>query len=88
MKKLLLIVIVLICVFGCVKDPVSTDSTNNSEIDVSLLFEKDGIKVYRFIDNGRFVYYTDARGKTSWDTVQGKTTVRTSVETVGENNGQ
>lgn len=71
---------------GCAKDPISTERSNNSQINVELLFEKDGVKVYRFTDNGRYIYYTDARGRTEWTTTHsnGKTstTRRHGVETV------
>ena len=71
---------------GCTKDPISREQSNNSQIEVELLFEKDGVKVYRFTDAGRYIYYTDARGRTEWHTTQsnGKTssTRKHSVETV------
>jgi hypothetical protein len=51
-------------VWGCANDPVNTTKTNNKDVEVSLLFEHDGIKVYRFYDNGSYVYYVDARGST------------------------
>ena len=51
---------------GCAKDPVSTERTDNAAITVDFLFEKDGVKVYRFYDGGRPIYYTDARGATQW----------------------
>lgn len=71
---------------GCEKSAQSVERSSNNEIDVDLLFEKDGIRVYRFTDNGRFIYYTDARGRTEWTTSHsnGKstTTRKHSVETV------
>lgn len=71
---------------GCAKDPVSTASTDNAQIKVELLFEKDGVKVYRFSDAGRYIYYTDARGATQWSEYHstGKSgyTVQRRVETV------
>jgi hypothetical protein len=68
---------------GCEKDPIGKSSTNNPDVTVSLLFEHEGVKVYRFYDNGHAVYYTDARGRTSWQQNQGKTSSPRSVETVG-----
>ena len=73
---------------GCGKAPMSQTKTDNPEISVELLFENDGIKVYRFRDYGREIYYTDARGRTDWTTQHstGKTTYTKhhGVETVGE----
>ncbi|AHZ84671.1 hypothetical protein Bb109J_c1981 [Bdellovibrio bacteriovorus] len=56
MKQLFVILVLLIA--GCTRDPVKTSSTNNPEVPVSLLFEYEGCKVYRFID-GRPHYYTN-----------------------------
>ena len=38
-------------------------SIEGIDLEVELLFEKDGVKMYRFYDNGRFHYYTD-KGET------------------------
>lgn len=77
-------VFLCLVLLGCTKDPVSSSSTNNPEVSVSLLFEHDGIKVYRFSDDGHHIYYTDARGKTAWQQSNGKTTTYVEVETVGK----
>lgn len=63
---------------GCEHDPVSTTVTNNASVPVSLLFEHDGCKVFRFEDGGRNRYFvkcpcgsatvgqfTERRGKTT-----------------------
>jgi hypothetical protein len=71
-----------IALLSCSKDPVSTTSTNNPDVQVSLLLEHDGIKVYRFYDNGTYIYYIDARGEAMWRKNLGKTTVPVEVETV------
>ena len=71
------------CVVGCANDPVATSATTNAAIEVELLFENDGVKVYRFSDCGRYIYYTDARGSTSWSVYKGKAgTDHHKVETV------
>ena len=84
MKKSLWLALCLV-LLGCSKDPVSSTSTNNPDVTLSLLFEHDGVKVYRFYDGGHAVYYTDARGKTAWQQSNGKTSSPKSVETVGAN---
>lgn len=78
------ILYLLLCLvlLGCEKDPIGVASTNNPDFRVSLLFEHDGVKVYRFTDNGRYIYYTDARGKTDWKQTTGKVSTPVSVETV------
>jgi hypothetical protein len=76
---------VLFAFAACEKAPVSSSKTDNPEITVELLFENDGVKVYRFHDQGRAIYYTDARGKTAWSVSQGKAGTRAhNVETVDE----
>lgn len=50
-------------------------------VDVQLLFENDGVKVYRFYDSGYTVYYADARGSVSWQQHVGKSTVPMSSST-------
>lgn len=35
---------------------------NNADYQVDYLFEHDGCKVYRFIDNGNYVYFTNCNG--------------------------
>jgi hypothetical protein len=51
---------------GCLATPMSVHQTANPQIDVSLLFEHDGCRVYRFVDV-RPVYYTDCRGSAAWE---------------------
>jgi hypothetical protein len=38
-------------------------TTEGNGFEVEFLFEKDGVKVYRFRDGGKFHYYT-SRGET------------------------
>ena len=51
---------------GCLKDGQQTEQTTNGGFKVDLLFEKDGCKIYRFMDGGRAIYWTDCRGKTEY----------------------
>ncbi len=45
---------------------VSTSKpANNADYDVSFLFEYDGCKVYRFLDHGYYVYFTNCTGETT-----------------------
>ena len=51
--------------------------------DVQLLFMIDGMKVYRFYDNGRYIYVVDGRNsKTGWVemTPAGKTVISVPQE--------
>lgn len=59
---------------ACDKDPVSTGPTNNPNVQVDLLFEKDGYSVYRFSDSGHNIYYVTPVGQvhTAWTQSCGK----------------
>lgn len=63
MKKILSAVIVLLAALmftGCyVRQPLqTTPAQNNYTYDVDYLFDHDGVRVYRFYDGGRYVYFT------------------------------
>jgi hypothetical protein len=65
----ILIVVVLITIYSVYKDqPIEKEATNNSDYSVSYLFEKDGIKVYRFYDRGEYVYFTSEGNVTNTNT--------------------
>jgi hypothetical protein len=61
MKKILLIAVVVM-MSSCYKDAQET-STEGNGFQVEFLFEKDGIKMYRFSDGGRAHYFT-SKGET------------------------
>ena len=59
MKKLLLVIGVAMSLSSCMLgDGIEEAKTNNDEYDVTYLFEKDGVKVYRFSDGIRSHYFT------------------------------
>lgn len=66
MKKFLILFFALLLLSSCKKEAQEVFSTTNSEIRVDFLFEVDGIKVYRFYDNGHFVYFTNRTGNTEY----------------------
>lgn len=68
MKTLMLLVCTLLLFSACSKTPVSTKQSNNPEIKVSILFDFDGCRVYRFVDDGE-KYFARCGGNatTSWD---------------------
>lgn len=67
MKYILLLTLLTSC--GGEK-PVEVAKTNNPNIDVGLLFENDGCKVYRFVDNDRYHYYTNCSETMTTQTYQ------------------
>jgi len=60
--KIILVIISFFILCGCARDGLKEERTNNHNFKVDLLFEYDGIKVYRFHDNGRYHYFT-SRGE-------------------------
>lgn len=61
--KLSVLIIVFITISSCaVQVPISkTPPNNNKSYQVEYLFEHDGCKVYRFADDGHYVYFTNCK---------------------------
>ena len=74
MKKIIIISIALLALTAC----------------ESKLFTVDGITVYRFRDNDRYVYFTNRTGDVqySYQKRVGKATKNVKVQTMCNNNGQ
>jgi hypothetical protein len=66
-----LIVVSLLTFTSCKKDEISSSIEGNG-FEVEFLFEKDGIRVYRFIDGSSTHYFT-SRGETISQQNSGKT---------------
>lgn len=62
MKKIIFTLAIGLTLASCTNDAISK-SHEGVDFEVEFLFEKDGIKLYRFYDNGRYHYYTD-KGET------------------------
>lgn len=68
MKKLIILGVLACLLLGCEERlPEEVRSSSNTSYNVAKLFEVDGITVYRFRDNGRYVYFTNRQGKISYD---------------------
>ncbi|NDW17953.1 DUF4884 domain-containing protein [Dysgonomonas sp. 216] len=69
MKTLSIYLLVILTTFlgSCVSTyPTALNQTspsNNNTYTVSYLFEHEGVKVYRFYDNGQYVYFTNCGGE-------------------------
>jgi hypothetical protein len=61
-KNLFLIAALAFALTSCYNDP-QLEAVEGNGVHVELLFEHDGIKVYRFFDGGRAHYFT-SRGET------------------------
>jgi hypothetical protein len=79
MRKILL-VLTLVSLIGCVNKSISFEQTGkDNQIRIKFLFEKDGIKMYRFYDAGHYHYFTT---KGDVNTIQqvGKVTYEERIE--------
>ena len=63
---------------GCIKESQSSETLGKG-FKVEFLFEKDGIKVYRFTDGGNSHYFT-SRGETMTPQSSGKTTYEENIQ--------
>lgn len=61
---------------GCAKTAQESKPSSNAAITVELLFEHEGVRMYRFSDGGRYRYYavpkSGAWATTTWDESCGK----------------
>ena len=58
--------------FSACKKAAQSTVTKGNDIQVEFLFEQDSVKVYRFMDNGDYHYFT-TRGETMTTQKRGKT---------------
>jgi hypothetical protein len=65
MTRLLIIVCAVVFVASCGGDQPTNESRERAATTMGLLFEKDGISVYRFYDEGRYHYVAVPRSG-SW----------------------
>ena len=81
MKAILPFLLMLI-IFSCtIQKPVTSEKSNNNEdYTVKYLFEYGGCKVYRFLDGGRTVYFTNCNGEaiSKTDSTEVKNTIKLS----------
>jgi hypothetical protein len=77
MKKLIFALVVGLTLTSCYKDPQSVTQEGKG-FEVEFLFEKDGVKVYRFYDGSRRHYFT-TRGETITSQKSGKTTYQETI---------
>lgn len=79
MKKILF-VIIIITIFGCFNEPQSVEHTGKDDkFEVEYLFEKDGIKMYRFADGSHYHYFT-TNGETLTTQQNGKVTYQETIK--------
>ena len=81
MKRYFILFISLTMLYGCLGEPQSIENTGkNGDFHIEYLFEKDGIKMYRFYDGGRLHYFTTS-GETMTEQSVGETTYEERIKT-------
>lgn len=81
MKKFILILVVSLLFISCVEK--AQESVQLGNFKNELLFETDGCKMYRFQDAGRYIYWSNCRGKVQYDyTTGGKHRINVRGETI------
>jgi hypothetical protein len=86
MKKTLAIYIAFIMVgamiFGaCTNEPISKERIGKDDgFEVEYLFDKDGVKVYRFWDSGHYHYFTTKGETISVQRVDKNTTYNENIK--------
>ena len=66
MKKLLAL-LAIVFLTSCYGEGIEKQRTNNPEYEATFLFEKDGVRVYRFFDGSHAHYFTSAGETMSTD---------------------
>lgn len=66
MKQIMTLIITTCLLIGCTRNTIKTNDEIVAEKEVKLLFEYDGVKVYRFYDRERYVYFTNTSGKVEY----------------------
>lgn len=63
-KGIIIAILLSVVFIGCTKpgQPV-VPNDNRADFKIEYLFECDGVKMYRFYDNGRYRYFTTGNGR-------------------------
>jgi len=65
MKVFIIIILILMSCAGKLKE-----STKEGEFELEFLFEKDGCKIYKFYDFGRYIYWSNCAGNMQYNFMQ------------------
>lgn len=69
---ILLSILTILLLSSCKGDNINSERLGDFEIE--LLFVKDGCEVYRFKDNGRYIYWSKCSGRIEYTYNSNKTT--------------
>lgn len=68
-KKIFFIVSCCLAISSCNTDENNVDKNDIERFEIEKLFEIDSISVYRFLDKGRYVYFTNRKGNVYHETI-------------------
>lgn len=91
MKRIIIITIILFALTSCEPKQVEeVKASSNGSYSVDKLFTVDGITVYRFVDNGRRVYFTNRTGEVLYKYRRrtGKVIKTRNVQTICNDGGE
>jgi hypothetical protein len=80
MKKIIGLLLISITLVSCVGDGIEKSKTNNDDYEVTYLFEKDGVKVYRFYDGMHYHYFTSKSETITVQRVDKNTTYNENIK--------
>ena len=62
--KIIIAILLSVMFVSCTKPGHSViPNDSNADFEIEYLFECDGVKMYRFYDNGRYRYFTTGNGR-------------------------
>lgn len=90
-KKIITAALAVVLLAGCeTKQSEEVKTSTNPAYNVEKLFTVDGITVYRFEDNNRYVYFTNRRGNVQYTRTHksGYVVKKKRVQTICNGDGQ
>lgn len=68
MKRLFIASFLFLSLCSCLGEGMPVDATEQKgNFRPEFLFEVDGVRVFRFYDSGRHVYFTNTTGRVEWE---------------------
>lgn len=75
-EKILFLLLIALSLVSCAKNGKTVTTHSMDDYNVQLLFECDGVKIYRFKDRGRYKYFAVGNGKMTDSTYNVKSDIR------------
>lgn len=62
-----LLISIILIFYSCLNIGKPIESTKQNDFEIEFLFEKDGCKIYRFYDAGRYIYWSNCAGNMQYN---------------------